>query len=303
MADAAPITFRWCPTFELDALATLAALWHGPTDPQMRFDGSVVARASRTPEGPASLRIEIKRDELVGQAWGPGAGWAIEALPDLVGARDDPTQLEPRHPLLAQLARRHAGLRMTRSGRVLEALLPAIISQKVTGLEARRSYRQLLAEWGEPAPGPLGLRLWPTTEVLAHQPYWRFHPLGLEQRRATVLRAAAAAASRLEQVVEMSPADGRRRLMALPGIGAWTAAETLRVAVGDPDAISVGDYHIPNLVSWALAGEPRGNDARMLELLEPYVGQRARVVQLLEAGGLYPPRYGPRLAPRGIRGI
>ena len=303
MAEARSISLRWRPPFALDALATLRPLWQGPGDAQTRIAGNVVARASRTPVGPASLRIEIGRGELVATAWGPGAEWAIEALPDLLGARDDPAQLVPRHKLLADLLRRHPGLRLTRSGRVLEALLPAIISQKVTGLEARRSYRQLLAEWGEPAPGPLGLRLLPPPETLAAQPYWLFHPLGLEQRRADVVRAAAGAASRLERIVELSPADGRRHLLAVPGIGPWTAAETMRVALGDPDAVSVGDYHIPNMVSWALAGEPRGDDARMLELLEPYAGQRARVVQLLEAGGLVPPRYGPRLAARAIRDI
>ncbi len=86
----------------------------------------------------------------------------------------------------------------------------------------------------------------------------------------------------------------------MPGIGPWTAAEVGVRALGDADAVSVGDFHLPNLVAYALAGEPRGNDARMLELLEPYRGQRARVMRLLELSGIRPPRYGPRLAPRRI---
>jgi 3-methyladenine DNA glycosylase/8-oxoguanine DNA glycosylase len=247
--------------------------------------------------------IERAGDGLRARAWGAGAGWALETLPELLGGRDQPELLEPRHPLIATLVHQRPGLRMTRSGRVFEALLPAIISQKVTGLEAHRSYRRLLAQWGEPAPGPLGLRLPPTPLTLARTPYWRFHPLGLEQRRAEVVRAAADIAERLEEIVDLSAEAARERLLLVRGIGPWTAAETMRVALGDPDAVSVGDYHVPSLVAWALAGEPRADDARMLELLEPYRGQRARVVQLLEASGLQPPRYGPRLRVRAIGGI
>jgi hypothetical protein len=67
--------------------------------------------------------------------------------------------------------------------------------------------------------------------------------------------------------------------------------------------VSVGDFHLPNIVAYGLAGEPRADDARMLELLEPFRGRRALVVRLLELGGPRPPRYGPRLAPRRIEAI
>ena len=46
------------------------------------------------------------------------------------------------------------------------------------------------------------------------------------------------------------------------------------------------------MVAWALAGEPRGTDERMLELLEPYAGHRGRVLRLLVMSGLAPPRAG-----------
>jgi hypothetical protein len=65
--------------------------------------------------------------------------------------------------------------------------------------------------------------------------------------------------------------------------------------------VPLGDYHIPNAVTWALAGEPRGDDARMLELLEPYTGQRGRVIRLLMSGGRGAPRYGPKLSRQDIR--
>jgi 3-methyladenine DNA glycosylase/8-oxoguanine DNA glycosylase len=196
-----------------------------------------------------------------------------------------------------------AGLRIGRTGAVLEALIPAILEQKVTGTEARRAYRGIIARWGEAAPGPFGLRLLPAPETLARLPYEAFHPLGVERRRADLVRTVAARAARFEEVVDMPVADAYRRLTALPGLGPWTAGEVALRALGDPDAVSVGDFHLPSLVAYALAGERRATDARMLELLEPYRGHRARVIRLLEASGIRPAARGPRLAPRSIAGI
>ena len=297
-----PIETKIRLDFAVDPRLTIAPLWHAVGNQQMRFDAASLLRATRTSEGPASVRLTFGRGEVNVQAWGPGAGAAVEAVPDLLGARDDPAALIPRHTIVRDLVRRTSGLRMARAGAVFEWLLPAIVAQKVTGLESRRSYRGLLVRYGEPAPGPLGLTLPPLPAALAGQPYWAFHELGLEQRRSNVIRRSAEAAAALEATLGLAAAETRRRLLAVPGVGPWTAAETMRPALGDPDAVSVGDFHLPNLVAWALAGEPRGNDERMLELLEPYAGQRARVVMLLEMSGLRPPRYGPRLSARSIAG-
>jgi 3-methyladenine DNA glycosylase/8-oxoguanine DNA glycosylase len=287
----------------LDAALTLRALWMGPGDPQVRISGATVVRATRTDAGPAALRLTCAAGEIIVQAWGPGADSAVGQLPELLGAGDDPSALIPRHRLVRDLQRRLPGLRLTRTGAVVEALVPAVVSQKVTGLEAKRAYRALLRRFGEAAPGPLGdlgLRVPPEPAVLAGQAYAVFHPIGLERRRAETIIAVARAARQLEEARGMRPPEARRRLQAVPGVGPWTAAEAARVALGDPDAVSVGDYNLPHLVSWALSGRPRGSDEEMLELLEPYRGQRARVVRLLELSGIRPPRYGPRQAPRNI---
>jgi 3-methyladenine DNA glycosylase/8-oxoguanine DNA glycosylase len=252
-------------------------------------------RATLTPAGPGTERLWLEGDRLRVEAWGPGAEWLCASAATLVGEDRDDAGFEPRHPLLAELHRRHRGLRIPRTTAVFEAAVPAILEQKVIGLEARRAYRRLLVELGEAAPGPLPLRLPPAPAVLAATPYWVFHPWGVEQRRAETVITAARHASRLEEAAVMAPADAIQRLSVLPGMGPWTAAEIAVVALGDPDAVSVGDYHLSNLVSWALAGEPRGTDERMLELLEPYRGHRARVVQLLELAGIAAPRRGPRL--------
>jgi 3-methyladenine DNA glycosylase/8-oxoguanine DNA glycosylase len=286
--------------FAVDARRTLASLWQSVGDQQLRFETRGFVRATRTAAGPASVRVIFGGGgEIAVQAWGTGAGEAIDGLANLLGGSDDPASLVPRHRIVGELIRRTSGLRLSKTGAIFESLLPAIVAQKVTGFESRNSYRGLLVRYGEPAPGPLRLTLPPMPETLARQPYWAFHELGVEQRRADVVRRAASAARALEASA-LSPSETRRRVMAIPGIGPWTAAETTRVALGDADAVSVGDYHLPNLVSWALAGEPRGTDERMLELLSPYDGQRARVVLLLEMSGLRPPRFGPRLAPRSI---
>jgi len=300
-ADSGPIETRWRPPWPLDPVLTLAPLRHGTGDPTIRFEAGAIWRATRTPLGPATMRVErVRGDGLRILAWGPGREWAVEALPRLLGADDDPAAFDPPPGLLRDLQRLNQGLRFGRSDAVFESLLPAIAEQKVTGFEARRAYRGLIRVYGEPAPGPGRLRLAPAPERLAALPYYAFHPFGLEQRRADVMRRAAARASWLEAAGKLGPDTAMARLRSVPGIGPWTAAEAARTSFGDPDAISVGDYHLPNLVCWALAGEPRGDDARMLELLEPFRGQRARAARLLETSGIGAPRYGPRMTPGNI---
>jgi 3-methyladenine DNA glycosylase/8-oxoguanine DNA glycosylase len=286
----------------LELGATLWPLAHGTGDPTIRFAADGIWRATRTPLGPVTLNLRpLGTSTLRARAWGPGSESALGSIVELVGGHDDLAAFVPLHPILADTVRRHPGLRLPRSRRVLEALVPAILEQKITGVEARRVYRSLVRRRGELAPGPARLWLQPTPSVMAGLPYYAYHQLGLERRRAEVIREAARQAARLEAAP--SPVHLERLLRAIPGIGPWTTAEVLRVAWGAPDAISVGDYHIPNLVAWALVGESRADDARMLELLEPYRGQRGRVQRLLEASGVRIPRFGPRTRPRSIESL
>ncbi len=289
-----------------DLVRTLAPLRHGLGDPTIRIEPGRARLATRTPDGPATLEIVDTGGDLVVRGWGTGAGWVLAGAAELAGLTDDPNALEAMelpHRLVAELARRFAGVRLPRSRRVVETLVPAVLEQKITGEEARRVYRALVRAYGEPAPGPFGLRLQPSAERLAGLPYHAYHPLGLERRRAETLRRIGGLATRLEAIVGLPAEDGRRRLASVVGIGPWTIGEVTRVALGDPDAVSVGDYHLPSQVAFALAGEHHADDARMLELLEPYRGQRGRVVRLIELSGLGPARRGPRMAIRSIGGI
>ncbi|MEV6816305.1 DNA-3-methyladenine glycosylase 2 family protein [Micromonospora sp. NPDC051296] len=281
--------------------ASVRPLTFSSYDPCARIVGDNLWWAARTPTGPATLALRAVAGELVAEGYGPGADWVVERADAVAGLRDDLTgfpALAATHPVVARLAAQHAGLRMPATGLVFPRVLRAVLEQKVTGKEAYRAYAATVRHFAEPAPGPVPLLLPPEPTAVAAAPYWVYHPFGVEQRRADTLRRAAAVADRLERCTDA--AEATRRLTSIAGIGPWTAAEVVRVAYGDPDAVSVGDYHIPNTVAWALAGEPRGDDARMLELLEPFRGHRGRVCRLLEAAGVQAPRYGPRAPIRSF---
>jgi 3-methyladenine DNA glycosylase/8-oxoguanine DNA glycosylase len=263
-----------------------------------------VWRATHTPDGPGTIHLRsVDAHTVDADAWGPGAEWLVASAPGLVGAHDALDGFEPgHHPVVARVAHELGRVRLTRTERVLDALVPAILEQKVTGYEARRAWRAVVYRFGTPAPGPVSaLRVAPTRDRLAGIGSYALHPLGVERRRAETIRRAVTVAHRLEEAVAMGSAVLDRRLRAIAGIGPWTSAEVRRVVLGDADAVSVGDYHLPNMVAWALAGEPRADDRRMLELLEPFAGHRGRVVRLLEASGAFTaPRHGPRMPAREI---
>ena len=238
-------------------------------------------------------------------AWGPGAAWAGAAVPDWLGAADRPEGFDPAgHPVVADLHRRTRWLRLGCTYRTWDALVPAVLEQKVTTIEANRVWRDLLRLAGEPAPGPApdGMRVPPSPRRLLDVTDWQWHRCGLDGARRRALRAVATVAARLEPEGGCDSATLQRRLCSVPGIGVWTAAEVVQRALGCPDSVSVGDYHLKNYVGWTLAGRKTDDDG-MLELLEPWRGHRQRVVRLILAGGSRPPRRGPRFAPTDYRGI
>jgi 3-methyladenine DNA glycosylase/8-oxoguanine DNA glycosylase len=270
----------------LNARQTLAHARMGGGDPCLRVIGDTVWRATRTPLGPATERVATAHNGTIrADAWGPGAEWVAERAPRWCGALDDPSQFQPEQPLLRHLSRRHPGLRIGRNEAVFETALLVALEQRITTHEAWQNWRTLVRALGDPAPGPLpGLWVPPSAERIAHTPYEVFHRFGIERRRADVVRRLAVVARRLEETASLPFEIAYSRFLAISGVGLWTAARIGAIALGDPDAVATGDLHVPSLVSWALAGERRGSDERMLELLEPYRGQRARVIRLLMAG-------------------
>jgi len=309
----AALTRDWDAPFPINMRLTLLVHRRGPGDPTLRIgDRGAIWRTSLTPDGPGTLRLariwppdgQAEGTRIRAAAWGDGAAWLLDTLPDLLGARDDPAAFRPAHPRLRDLVQQLPGLRISRTARVLEALVPAVLEQKVVSIEAHRAWRRLLTWHGSPAPGPApaGMRVVPSAATWQAIPSWDWHRAGVEAVRARTIANAARVAGRLEAICALPAAEADQRLRSLPGVGPWTSAEVRQRACGDADAVSVGDYHIPALVGWALAGEVT-DDAGMLALLAPYAGQRYRATRLIELGVAGPPRRGPRMSVRDYRAI
>jgi 3-methyladenine DNA glycosylase/8-oxoguanine DNA glycosylase len=283
---------------------TLGKLQRGAADPTMRVSAREVTRATRTPQGPATMHLEMTSDtRAFVEAWGEGASWLLDSVDDLLGARDDAPPPSSFEGKVGELARQCAGLRLSRTNRVFELLVPIVLEQLVTGKESKRAYRNLVREYSEPAPGPYDeLMLPPSPKAVARVPADEWLYLGILRKQGETLRRLAQKAHRMEEAADMTHDDAERRLLAIAGIGPWTAGLAMVSGMGHADAIPVGDYHLPNTVAWNLAGEDRADDERMLELLEPYRGQRGRVTRYIEMAGEGAPRYGPRRTIRDIPG-
>jgi 3-methyladenine DNA glycosylase/8-oxoguanine DNA glycosylase len=337
---------EWAVPFLVDVRLTLAVQGRGRGDPTFSADeAGAIWRTSLTPDGPATIRVLPCRrsaqpnlspappddagdgaglvTRVRAQAWGPGADWLLDALPGALGGEDDASGFAAgAHPVIRDAALRHPGLRIGRSGRLMEALVPAILEQKVVVLEAHRAWRILLAKYGTqpPGPAPQGMRVFPDPGTWRRIPSWEWHRAGVEGVRAETIIRAASVADSLERLLTLTHEEADRKLRTIPGIGVWTSAEARQRAAGDPDAVSVGDYHLKNVVGWALAGRDRSTDEEMLALLEPFKGHRHRATRLIGlsrgtratratgsgiarygTGG--PPRRGPRMSLRDYRGF
>ena len=303
---AAPLTSTWNPEHPVDLKRTLRPLSRGSLDPTMRWDGAGMWRTVPAPTGPATLHLAVRDSAVHITGWGSGAEWAVAQVPELLGNGDDDEGFDVSgNAFLVEAQRRVGRLRLLRTGLVFEMMLAAILEQKVTGIEARRAWRQLILKHGTDAPGPApdGMRVFPAPQVWRMIPSWEWHAAGVGPQRSRTALAAASVASGLERTLLLGRGGDEvaRRLRSVPGVGVWTAAETSQRSHGDADAISVGDYHLPALVGWALIGRAIDDDG-MLELLEPWRGHRQRVMRLIEHSGFEKPKFGPRMTIQDHRG-
>ena len=255
-------------------------------------------RGTWTPHGAGTLLITSPGGSRVdAEAWGPGAAWLLERVPWMIGKFDDGAGYlaDDEHPVVAACCRANRRTRFGSSGMLFHELLPTILQQRITGLEGKRQWMSLCRSLGESAPGPFpGVRLPPAPGVLQRQPSWWFHPLGIETKGARALIEVARHAEKMWEWSTLPASDAAHKLQLIPGIGVWTTGVVLGPALGDTDAVPVGDYHVKNVIAWNLANEPRATDERMLELLAPYEGQRGRVLQAVMSHGRNAPKYGAR---------
>lgn len=277
-------------------------LLRGFEDPTLRRTPSGWWRTSRTPYGSGLQCLVRSGDDVEVTCWGPGSEWLLDQSPRLLGSADDVSTFNPaRGSIVYQAHRQRPWLRIGRTDRVLEALAPASIEQLVTGKEAFRAQRLLLEAFGERPGGPAldaahpawGMRIPLSAEQWLSVPSWDFLRAGADVKRTRAILAGARTSRSLERLASHTyTGDVDAALRSLPGVGPWTSANVRQRAIGDPDAWSIGDFHVGHNLSFALVGEQLDDDA-VTELLEPYRGHRYRV-ELLLSGMARPQRHGPR---------
>jgi 3-methyladenine DNA glycosylase/8-oxoguanine DNA glycosylase len=300
---------RVLQTGDIDLRATLTPIGVYSRDPTTRWTSNSFSKAVLTPDGPGTMMLSWDgRGATTAEAWGSGTAWLLDRAPHWVGLRDDLEGFDPTiHPRIAELARRHPGIRLASAGVIWQELLLVLLGQRVTTEEAVKSWARMVYAWGEPAPGPLELRLPPAPSAVASATYVDLHRFNVERRRADAILLAARRANRLEEAATMTAADARVRLSALPGLGPWTATSVITSSHGDPDTIVLRDYGLPTMVNHAFTGDARrlpadeGGDEIMCRHLAPWTGHRQRIVRLLYTAGVSAPRRGPRARNPDIR--
>jgi 3-methyladenine DNA glycosylase/8-oxoguanine DNA glycosylase len=255
-----------------------------------------LVRATWTPEGPASVHVHVGAEAVEARAWGPGRRWLLDELPDHLGLADQPPRFADK---LGRLQRQLPGVRRGRALDLFELLVGQVIRQRVAWRDAVATQNAITRAHGLPAPGPVELRLPLSAEQWLTLTTADLAAYGLERKRAKTILSLAARADRISSFAALGPELFARKLESFTGVGPWTSAMVCGHGLGDHDAVPLGDYDLPSMIAWFFVGEPRADDGRMLELLEPHCGQRFRVIHLLWAAGMHAPRCGPRI--RGAR--
>ena len=266
----------------IDPALVLGPLAMMRSDPTMRLGRHEVIRATYTPEGPGVIRLTWgQRFGQVDVATaGDGAAWLMEQAPRLIGANDDVTGFTPADPVVQRLWAHFKGDRVGATGTVWHDLAWTIIQQRVHRTDAARQWRALVHAYGQQRPDDEGLYTPPDPERLARAAPWALRAIGIDERRATTLIAAAQVAPRLHALAGRPYLEAERGLRSIPGVGPWTLGCLSAFTWGDPDTVIPGDSGIPSLIASTLTGTRRADDATMLELLEPYRPHRYRVLRL-----------------------
>jgi 3-methyladenine DNA glycosylase/8-oxoguanine DNA glycosylase len=209
--------------------------------------GTSVRRALLGPSGPVEATVTLAVDAVAVEFCGarPADVAAITArIRGWLDLDQQPAQVADalgRDPVVGPLVAARPGLRVIGSPNGFETAVMAVLGQQVSLARARALGGMLVAQYGE--PGPSGLALFPTADALASVPVDALREaMRLTGARARALHElAAACAGGLHLRADADHAAVREGLLAIPGIGPWTADYLAVRVLGDRDAFTASD--------------------------------------------------------------
>ncbi|MBT1002830.1 3-methyladenine DNA glycosylase 2 [Paenarthrobacter sp. DKR-5] len=282
-------TFTLVPRGAYDAVPLLAALGAHAIPQVERTDpaAGTHTRLVRTPGGPAVVTAAFGRpaavEVTVEGADAAALGWLRTRCRQWLDTDTDTAEVNAMFgddPLLGPLVRARPGLRILGYPDGFEAAAVTVLGQQVSLAACRTFAGRLAAAYGE--TGPHGLISFPAPEAVAAAGAEELQKaIGLTHARSRTLQALAeACADGLALDPEGDHAEIRRRLLALPGIGPWTADYLALRALGDRNAYPSGDLVLQRALSVSTAKQALAAAARW----EPY---RAYAVFHLWTGAAY----------------
>lgn len=277
--------------FPIDFSRTFSMQSLGPYDPTVEATNDRFRKAFFYRGEPATLEFQRAPEGMLVTAYAPDAEALLEETLAGLAQDDCYRSFSTYDDGIWRLHRSQPGLRVLRFPWLYEMACSAILQQRIRTVDAMRDWRHITQRWGVAAP--LGLRAFPSAEMLARVAQFELQALDIDAQRARTLLRFAQESRFVPLSTTLSFAELRRRLIRIPGIGPWTTESVLGYGAGDVDAAIPGDLHLPHVVCYALAGEIPGSDERMMELLEPFYGHRFRIIRLIYASGLSVPRTSP----------
>ena len=202
-------------------------------------------------------------------------------LLDLDAPTDDVASVLKADPFLRPMLKKHAGIRVPGTWNGFELTVRAILGQQVSVKGATTMAGRIARTYGEPFRSPAvdGLtHLFPTPDKLARA---RFNNIGLTKSRAETIRSVAKAVISGAISFDMSqdPEDFRESMLAIRGIGEWTAQYVAMRALKSPDAFPASDLGL--LRAFDEDGGERMRPAALEELSQGWRPWRAYAALLL----------------------
>jgi AraC family transcriptional regulator of adaptative response / DNA-3-methyladenine glycosylase II len=235
----------------LDAEGLLAFLAQRAIPGVEEVTGSRYRRSLALPHRPAVVELAIEPDSvtlalLAGDA--RDAGQAALRCRRLLDLDADAAAIDAAlgaDPVLGPLVAEHPGRRSPGCADPTEMVVRAITNQQVSVAGARATLGRIAAAHGAPLAAPAGgvSRVFPGAGVLAGLDPGKL-PMPASRGRAIVAACAAIAAGELLLEPDGDRAAARAALLALPGVGPWTADYLAMRALGDPDVLPLGDLGV-----------------------------------------------------------